>query len=171
MAITGRNGAGKSTLLKIIGGYIAPTEGQVIRSEKENNFQTHFSFAAPYMNLIEEFTLSEHLAFHGHFKKPLITREEMINKSGLEEASNKFISEFSSGMKQRLRLAMAFFFQSEVILLDEPGSNLDAQGMELYQELIQNFSLERPVIIASNQQEEYKMCNKVLKIEKFQRQT
>lgn len=169
IAITGHNGAGKSTLLQILGGYIAPTNGKVIygKAPGKNDLQTSFSFAAPYLNLIEEFTLTEHLAFHAQFKKPVCDIEEMISRSGLTNAEHKYISEFSSGMKQRLRLALAFFYHSEIILLDEPGSNLDSQGMEWYLGLTHNFLLKRTLIIASNQQEEYKMCNKILKIEDY----
>lgn len=170
LAITGHNGSGKSTLLSIIGGYTAPTEGQIeYHGVKKDNFQIHFSIAAPYLNLIEEYTLKEHLAFHSHFKEPLLQTAEMIHACGLEGAENKHVAEFSSGMKQRLRLALAFFYQSQVILLDEPSSNLDKQGLEWYLDLIDRHAGNRSLIIASNQPEEYKMCADLLHIENFKK--
>lgn len=170
VAITGHNGSGKSTLLKIIGGYLAPTQGHILRSGKidKGDFQINYSFAAPYLNLIEEFTLIELLSFHARFKHPLLSIPDMIEKSGLQHAENKHISEFSSGMKQRLRLVMAFFFSSNLILLDEPTSNLDTQGSTWYTELVENHTNGRILIIASNQPEEYTGSNKNIHIENFQ---
>lgn len=166
-AITGHNGAGKSTLLKIISGFTTPSEGSVDYSHKADDIQTQFSFAAPYLNLMDEFTLLEHLHFHGKFKKPQLPYDEMIARSGLTTASHKLVKDFSSGMRQRLRLSLAFFFESAVIFLDEPTSNLDEKGVAWYQELITSSPHSPTIVIASNQPQEYQSAHQIISIEPF----
>ena len=156
LAIVGRNGSGKSTLLKIIGGFLTPSKGSVEYSPNQENNQLAISFAAPYQHLMEEFTLIEHLGFHAKFRKPTISFEEMMAQSGLEAAKDEVIGGFSSGMHQRLRLCLAFFFDARIILLDEPTSNLDDAGMQWYQQLIESTPANKTIIIASNQPMEYK---------------
>lgn len=168
IAITGHNGSGKSTLLKLIGGFLAPTEGQItFENRPKEDVQLHFSIAAPYLNLVEEFTLLEHLDFHHKFKKSLLNKTEICKVSGLEGNENKPIRDFSSGMKQRLRLSLCFFFESKAILLDEPTANLDQEGIDWYQELVQRYASYRTIIIASNQPAEYAFCDRIIEIEKF----
>ena len=156
LAIVGRNGSGKSTLLKIIGGFLTPSKGSVDYTPNQENNQLTISFAAPYQHLMEEFTLIEHLHFHAKFRKPVISFDEMMTQSGLESARDEVIGGFSSGMLQRLRLCLAFFFDARIILLDEPTSNLDDAGMQWYQQLIESTPSDKSIIIASNQPIEYK---------------
>jgi ABC-type multidrug transport system ATPase subunit len=172
-AITGSNGSGKSTLLQVIAGSLTHNEGTVSFHEgppKENidsistsNFQ-HISLAAPYLDLIEEMTATEFLSFHQSFKPLTITITEALQIVQLEKAANKQVRYFSSGMKQRLKLAQAFFCQSPVLLLDEPTTNLDSDGVALYHTLIKNFTMEKLVIISSNDQQEYNFCEEVIAI-------
>lgn len=169
-AITGYNGSGKSTLLRILSGYTLPSEGTVTfggKNAAHSDMQTFFSFCAPYQQLIEEFTLTEHLNFHGQFREPLIALSDMIKQSDLEKAKNKQVREFSSGMKQRLRLALAFYFTSKIVFLDEPTSNLDTSGSAWYQELIRQHTGARSLVIASNQPDEYAFCESILSIENW----
>lgn len=133
-----------------------------------NNEQqyTNISIAAPYLELIEEMTAKEMLEFHSKFK-PLIQTlsiEEMLKTVGLEKAINKQLRYFSSGMKQRLKLAQAFFSNAPVLLLDEPTTNLDADGIALYQTLISNYTKDKLVIVSSNVKEEYDFCEEVIEI-------
>ena len=167
VSITGHNGSGKSTLLQIISGFITPSEGKVTYTDDSDDLQTLFSFVAPYQNIIEEFTLLEHLKFHAKFKQPKNSFDQIIEKSGLSGSEDKVIQEFSSGMKQRLRLAMAFFYESKVVFLDEPTSNLDTQGEKWYQELIKSIKGKTTIIVASNQEFEIKEAEKNLFVEKF----
>lgn len=170
-AITGPNGSGKSTLLQVIAGAILHNEGTV---EYKNGQQltaneqhyTKISIAAPYLELIEEMTAKEMLEFHSGFK-PLMSSlsiEEILKIVGLETAINKQIRYFSSGMKQRLKLAQAFFSNTPVLLLDEPTTNLDADGIALYQTLISNYTKNRLVIVSSNVKQEYDFCEDVIEI-------
>jgi ABC-type multidrug transport system ATPase subunit len=167
-AITGFNGSGKSTLLQIIAGFIIPSEGEIVNKEEENtdNAFKNISIAAPYLELIEEMTATEFLHFHLQFKTYInnISIQEILNIVQLTNAANKQIRYFSSGMKQRLKLGQAFFSDTNVLLLDEPCSNLDKQGISLYQLLIKNYTTNRLVIICSNDDAEYSFCNKKISL-------
>jgi ABC-type multidrug transport system ATPase subunit len=189
-AITGPNGSGKSTLLQVIAGAILHNEGEIkyidtgykIR-DKENpgpnvsilhpvsdilHYQ-HVSIAAPYLELIEEMTAKEMLEFHSKFK-PLIRDlniEEILKIVGLENAVHKQLRYFSSGMKQRLKLAQAFFSDTAVLLLDEPTTNLDPDGIALYHTLISNYTKDKLVIVSSNVKQEYDFCEEVMEIGKY----
>jgi ABC-type multidrug transport system ATPase subunit len=164
-AITGPNGSGKSTLLQVIAGAVAPSEGKITYMNGNNeldqdNIFRHLSIAAPYQELIEEMTLTEFLDFHSTFK-PLISSvsvksiKSIIN---LENTVQKQIRYYSSGMKQRVKLAQAFFSDSAVLFLDEPCTNLDEEGIQLYHRLIAEFTLNRIVIVSSNDAQEYGFC-------------
>ncbi len=173
-AITGPNGSGKSTLLQVIAGATLHNEGTIEYKDgqRTTNNEQHYrniSIAAPYLELIEEMTAKEMLAFHSKFK-PLIQSlsiEEMLKIVGLENAINKQLRYFSSGMKQRLKLAQAFFSNTPVLLLDEPTTNLDADGIELYLSLIANYTKDKLVIVSSNVKEEYGFCEEVIEIGKY----
>lgn len=170
-AIVGPNGSGKSTLLQIIAGNLSPSEGKVsyFRKEKQmdvENIFNHLSFSAPYLELIEEFSLTEIISFHSQFK-PLInsiTNEKLIEILGMEKAKDKMLKNFSSGMKQRVKLALAVFSDVPLVLLDEPATNLDEQGMAWYKNLVNDFLKDRLLIISSNQPNEYDFCKERLNL-------
>ena len=170
-AITGSNGSGKSTLLQVISGSLTNNEGAVeVKKDQQaiaaEQLYTNISIAAPYLELIEEMTAKEMLDFHGQFK-PLIdtvTIPDILQTVGLQNATNKQIRYYSSGMKQRLKLAQAFFSNTPVLLLDEPTTNLDADGTALYHHLISNFTKGKLVIISSNDKQEYAFCEEVIRI-------
>jgi ABC-type multidrug transport system ATPase subunit len=170
-AILGANGAGKSTILQLISGSLSSSEG-VISYSKEGVLLNpelvfkHLTMAAPYLELIEEFTLNELIDFHFQFKKYRsgLDRLQLIELMGLKRSEFKAIKHFSSGMKQRVKLALAFCSDTEMILLDEPASNLDQQGLEWYLSLVKEFSADRMLIICSNQIQEYSFCKNQLNI-------
>ncbi|MDQ6609825.1 MAG: ATP-binding cassette domain-containing protein, partial [Bacteroidota bacterium] len=123
----------------------------------------------PYMEVIEEMTLVEFLAFHQQFKNflPSFTTKKIIGEINLDSASNKQIRYYSSGMKQRVKLAQAIFSDTAIVLLDEPCSNLDTKGIELYHSLIRQYCKERLVIVCSNDPVEYTFCQKILSVTDF----
>jgi ABC-type multidrug transport system ATPase subunit len=170
-AITGPNGSGKSTLLQVIAGAIAMSEGTIdytISGKPQVHDQVFkkISLAAPYLELIEEMTLTEFLNFHQQFK-PLIdgfTTQKIISVLGLEKAANKQIRYFSSGMKQRVKLAQAIFSDTPCLLLDEPCTNLDTDGIALYRNLVTNHCINRLLIVSSNDPIEYDFCKDGLNI-------
>jgi len=158
LALTGRNGSGKSTLLQILTQALSPSEGQVRFGTGENSATEKIGLCAPYIDLIEEFTLQEHLVFHSQFKKPLIRHQEIIERIGYPHATHQPVSGFSSGMKQRLKLALVLYFQNEVIALDEPTSNLDDNGIQWYLAEMDQTKNHKTLIVASNQKIEYEFC-------------
>lgn len=173
-AITGPNGSGKSTLLQVIGGMLQLSEGTLksalgsTQLAVEEAFK-HVSFCAPYMEVVEEMTLIEFLEFHQQFK-PLLQgfdAKAVIAEVGLQAAAGKQIRYYSSGMKQRAKLAQAVFSNTEAVLLDEPCSNLDAKGIELYNRLISDYCKERLVVVCSNDEAEYGFCEQIIAITDF----
>jgi ABC-type multidrug transport system ATPase subunit len=174
IAITGGNGSGKSTLLKCLSGAIPLTSGAIQYQSGttqivEEQWFRSLALATPYLELPEEFTLSEVLSFHFQFKNPLQQRSnaEILEVLGLEKHKSKTLSQFSSGMKQRVKLALAIFSEVPFLLLDEPTSNLDKQGVTWYLDLIQQFSQDRIVMICSNDPREYDFCEKKIAMEDF----
>jgi ABC-type multidrug transport system ATPase subunit len=176
-ALIGNNGSGKSTLLQIIAGYIGLTKGTIQwtntaeSSIDSSNIFRQISIAGPYLELVEEFTALEQIAFHQQFK-PLqsgLQPIELLEKIGLDNAANKQIRNFSSGMKQRLKLALAIFDQAPILLLDEPCSNLDQEGIQAYHQFIQSYAMHKLIIVASNDPQEYQFCGHQLSLSDFKK--
>ena len=179
-AITGPNGSGKSTLLQVIGGAIVASEGKILYSLdsavpgeptgtgdiSEDEIFKHVSFVAPYLELVEEMTAVEFLNFHQKFKRflPDATIQEMLSIIGLQKAGNKQIRYYSSGMKQRIKLAQGIFSNTPIVLLDEPCTNLDNEGIQLYHRLIESYCRNRLLIVSSNDVQEYGFCDEQLSI-------
>jgi ABC-type multidrug transport system ATPase subunit len=164
-AIIGPNGSGKSTLLQIIAGATLYSEGEIEYEFSDNKISTekiysNISLAAPYLELIEEMTLTEFFQFHSALKKwlPNFTSQQIISILNLENASQKQIRYFSSGMKQRVKLAQAIFSDTAVVFLDEPCTNLDTEGILLYKELVNKYCSNRLLIVSSNDIQEYDFC-------------
>ena len=165
-AITGHNGSGKSTLLQCLAGSMYLNEGTVHYSNDsaailpEKQFK-HLSICAPYLEVIEEMTAIEFLSYHDNFK-PFSTGfnpNNILEEIGLRSSKDKQIRHFSSGMKQRIKLAQAFFSDTEILFLDEPCTNLDEKGVSLYSHLISTHCQNRLVVISSNDKREYASCS------------
>ena len=175
-AITGPNGSGKSTLLQIISGSSIYNEGNISYFENEKSFSPEkifqkISFAAPYLDMIEEMTLAEFFSFHNKMKGwiPTVDTKEIIFLSSLENAAHKQIRYFSSGMKQRVKLAQAIFSNTPIVLLDEPLTNLDEEGVSLYHQLIEKHCKNRLLIISSNDKKEYSFCDEILDVRDYKK--
>lgn len=170
-AITGANGSGKSTILQVIAGAASHNEGEVVYTDADGNLltdiYTQIAIAAPYLELVEEMTATEMLNFHAGFKQLTLPVHPILEAVQLENASNKQIRYFSSGMKQRLKLAQAFFSDTPVLLLDEPTTNLDRDGIQLYRQLLQSQLGKRLIIISSNVKEEYDFCEEIVDISQY----
>ena len=146
-----------------------PSKGQVVysldgKTIAPEEIYKYVSVCAPYLELIEEMTLREFLSYHATFKPMKLPVDDIIRRIGLEAARDKWIEKFSSGMKQRVKLAQAFFADTPVLLLDEPCTNLDEDGIRLYHELFQQESGQRIVLVASNDKTEYMMCKQQLQV-------
>ncbi len=173
--ILGANGSGKSTLLQVISGSLMQGTGKTnysLNGKKisQEAIYSHVTIAAPYLELMEEFTLTESVSFHGKFKKWRNGWKEknIIERSGLAQAKDKQLRNYSSGMKQRVKLLLAILSDTPLLLLDEPCSNLDRTACEWYAELIRENSDNRTIIVCSNQtKEEYFFCSEEILMEKF----
>lgn len=161
-AITGPNGSGKSTLLQVLWGQLPQSKGEVTYQTEEKKIPVdeifnYLTVATPYMDLIEEFTLREHLNLHFGLKKSRNSWsiDQLMEKMQLKHAADKLISNFSSGMKQRVKLALAFFTEASIIFLDEPTTNLDKTAIAWYHEHLRQLPSGCTIFIASNDSAEY----------------
>ena len=173
-AILGGNGSGKSTLLQIISGFQSPSSGSITYTTDAKKFPveqiySRLTLATPYMELPEELSLYELLRFHSHFKKPLLPLTDIAARINLEKETHKELKNFSSGMRQRVRLGLALLFESEMVLLDEPCTHLDHHSIAWYQQLLEEYTFNKCLIISSNQPEEYNICKEYLLIEDFKK--
>lgn len=174
LAILGPNGSGKSTLLQLISGYVSPSEGKIEYQSNANvveeNIYQHISICAPSTEIIEEFTLREYVEFYSKLK-PLISpfdAKRIAEICYLETANDRMIQTYSSGMKQRLRLALAILSNATVLLLDEPTSNLDLQGIDWYKNLVKTYAMHKTIIVCSNQMnDEYFFFDKAININDY----
>lgn len=172
-AVLGPNGSGKSTLLSVLLGSLTPSEGTMNYFNSQEigveSIYKHLSFAAPYIDLIEEFTLQETIDFHFQFKDYVkgLNGLGLLRLLGLEKSQDKALKHFSSGMKQRTKLALACCTNSSILLLDEPTSNLDTQGIDWYLALIEEYGKDKMIIVGSNQEHEYGFCEGRLNISDY----
>lgn len=173
-AILGPNGCGKSTLLRIIAGMQGASKGKVTIDIAGDPLTAtdvfrHISFCAPGMEVVEELTLREFLEFHFSFKKPLhgLDIPAIISLIGLQDAAHKTIGDYSSGMKQRVKLAQAIFSDTPALLLDEPCTNLDHAGVAQYMGWIEKYTPGRLVLVASNDEREYYFCTEKVVMEDY----
>jgi ABC-type multidrug transport system ATPase subunit len=171
-AITGPNGSGKSTLLKVLSGFTGLTHGTIHWQSDQglieaNDIYSYCSLAAPYLDLFESFTLNENIGYYGSLKgfRDGMKQADVLDFIGLNHASNKLIRDFSSGMKQRTKLGLAFCADTDLLLLDEPLSNLDVKGYEWYRRISSEFLSNRIVVVGSNLEgDETRFCNQEIKM-------
>jgi len=170
--VLGPNGSGKSTLIKVLTGQLTSSEGSIHFEDEGQEIHVddiyrHVAVAAPYIELLEEFTLNELLDFHFKFKSylPNFDKQKIISLLKFEKAANKVLKHYSSGMKQRVKLVLACCSDSKILFLDEPTSNMDTEGEKWYLDLIEKTHIDdRILIIGSNQEKEYAFCNKHIRI-------
>jgi ABC-type multidrug transport system ATPase subunit len=170
----GANGSGKSTLMQVLSGFMPHSEGLINYSKNSNSILTdeyykYLVIAAPYLELIEDFTLTEIIEFHIKFKpfKNNLSINDFIDFIELPKAKNKEVKFFSSGMKQRVKLGLAFWSNCDILMLDEPTSNLDADASSWYLRNVQEYSKNQLLMICSNQASEYEFCRNVLNIQDY----
>jgi heme exporter protein A len=167
LSITGKNGAGKSTLSKILAGVLSATRGSVTysvdgRKIGVEEFKHHIGFVSPYLNLYDEFTALENLQFLSSIRATSQRNEtrikELLTLVGLWNRRDDIAGTFSSGMKQRLKYAFALLHEPAVLILDEPTSNLDAEGIEIIRQIMQKQKDSNILILATNNSEEADWC-------------
>jgi heme exporter protein A len=167
MAVTGRNGSGKSTLLKIAAGLLRPTSGEVRYAldgvEIARDALLHsVGFMAPYINLYDEFSADENLRFFAKARGIAMTvseRSKLIGRVGLDALRRDPLRAYSSGMKQRMKLAFAIMHNPAFLLLDEPSTNLDSEGIEMMHRVVNEYRARACVIIATNDPADMMLCD------------
>lgn len=168
LLITGPNGSGKSTLIKILSGFLHPKGGKVSLWENDKSWSPKDYFhkigmSTPEMRVYEELTGWENLLFFAQlrgFKKNPNNLRELLTQAGLEKAGDNLVKVYSSGMKQRLKLLLAFFYSPPILYLDEPDSNLDERGMQFVTEIIEKQRKQGISVIATNEPHKYSFGNK-----------
>ena len=173
MAIVGRNGSGKSTLLQVLLSTYTPTKGKVeyFSDEKamdDSQIRSQIALVSPYLNLYDQLTAEENLKFFSTVSGLNITGKEieaLFDRVGLGGRGLDYVGGYSSGMKQRLKYAVALLKKPGFLFLDEPTSNLDDQGKEIVFNIIEEFKPLSIVIIATNEKEEYRLVEKQLRVD------
>lgn len=170
-AVIGPNGSGKSTFLQVIAGSLLQTGGSIKyfhegKSIEADHIYKYLSLVAPALSLPEDFTLEEFVKFHFKFKRLKTGQDinELPDIFKLGKARNKFIKNFSTGMKQRLKLGVAFYADTPLLLLDEPGTNLDTMGFDWYLSEIEKVLNDKMIFVCSNRKDEYAFCKKYIDI-------
>lgn len=170
--IAGSNGAGKSTLIQILLGLIKPSAGSInwtVAGEpiSRNDIRKVAGFAAPYMQLYEELTPFENLQFlrNLHSGSDLADPTALLERFKADLFAHSPYGDLSTGQQQRVKLAAALIHNPRIICLDEPGSNLDRDGIELIEDLVkEGRESKKMVIIASNNTTELAMCDDVINL-------
>ena len=169
--VSGRNGSGKSTFLKIVSGLLSPSIGKVNYSHlnqpiKREDIYTHVSIAAPYTDLIEEYNLHEMIAFHISLKPSDVftSIDQWMDMLEFPTSLTRPLYQFSSGMKQRVKLGLALYSQSDIILLDEPTSNLDESAKAWFFDQLNKRRANKLIFIASNEDLDFKYCSEIISL-------
>lgn len=166
LAVVGPNGSGKSTLLQTILGLLRPNRGEVIFTHNgnklnESDIRSLTSLVAPYLNLYDQLTGEENLQFFATVSSGSVTGKEinrLLAKVGLEGRGSDRVGEYSSGMKQRMKYAVALLGQPRFLFLDEPTANLDEDGKQVVEQIIEEYRSEAIIVIATNEKEEYHLA-------------
>ncbi len=175
LGVSGANGSGKSTLVKIIAGINSPSSGKIIHLNKQaeiipEKLHHYIGFVSPYLVLYEEFSAWENLNYFAKIRGIKFNTEKisyLLEKFLLMPRKDDLIKTYSSGMKQRLKFAFALMHNPDLIILDEPTSNLDVAGKDAVYQIIEEESRTNIVIIASNEESDLSLCEKEIKLENF----
>ncbi|HAY32955.1 MAG TPA: ABC transporter ATP-binding protein [Ignavibacteria bacterium] len=177
VSILGKNGSGKSTLIKILSGIISANKGSITVSENNipvpgNLCYTKIGLISPYLNLYDELTAYENLKFFCGLKNNSdIGIDEKINfylnRVKLFDKRNETVKNFSSGMKQKLKLIFAVINEPGILYMDEPGTNLDSEGIDIVYETAEEHKKNGILVVATNDKEDIKLCERSINIEDY----
>lgn len=173
--ISGPNGSGKSTLVKIIAGILGPSKGKIIHKNNdkeivEEQLHNHIGFVSPYLVLYEEFSTYENLKLFADIRGVTLNKERvdyLLNKFLLFKRKDDLLKTYSSGMKQRVKYIFALMHSPQLIILDEPTSNLDDEGKNSVYEIVKEEGKKNIVLIASNEKTDLDLCREIIYLEKF----
>jgi heme exporter protein A len=173
--ISGPNGSGKSTLVKIIAGIIGSSKGKILhklndKELSEEHFHNHIGFVAPYLVLYEEFSTYENLKLFSDIRGIPFNKDRvdyLLNKFLLFKRKDDLLKTYSSGMKQRVKFIFALMHLPQLVILDEPTSNLDEEGKNSVYEIVKEEGQKNIVLIASNEKTDLQYCSNLVYLEKF----
>lgn len=173
--ISGPNGSGKSTLVKIIAGLISPTKGKIIHKNSDDEIipeklHNHIGFVSPYLVLYEEFTAWENLNIFSKIRDISFDKDyakDLLNRFLLYNRKDDLVKTYSSGMKQRMKFIFALIHHPELLIFDEPTSNLDDEGKNSVYEIIEDKSKDSIIIIASNDKADLDLCPEIIDLKTF----
>lgn len=168
--ITGPNGSGKSTLLQILAGIQKPTSGNIIYTSGESvidssMYKDMFGFTGPQVNSYDMLTATENLEFTASQKVDETKINEYLERFDLYRHRTKPVKFYSSGMKQRLRLIHALINDREILMLDEPCTNLDSKGRDIFYRIINEIKNNKILVIATNESDDLKLCARGINLE------
>ena len=172
VAITGKNGSGKSTLIKIIANLLSQSSGDLnLFSEgkkvKKEIVYRYIGFVSPYLNLYDEFTGAENLKIASAIRGiSNDSADYVLKRVGLFERRHDLLKIYSSGMKQRLKIAFSILHNPQILLLDEPTSNLDLEGVGVVNDIAGEYKKDRILIIATNDAHEKSLCDTEINLNK-----
>jgi ABC-type multidrug transport system ATPase subunit len=163
--ILGENGAGKSTLLRLVAGLLTPTRGTVsVFSQSPRQQRRRVAYMSHSPMLYDELTAMENLSYFASLHRKggcacIGSPEMAIRAVGLDPELKRPVGQYSQGMRQRASLARVLQSDPELLLLDEPFSNLDAASAKHMIELLADFrtwpvagsSIERTILITTHQ--------------------
>jgi heme exporter protein A len=173
VAITGKNGSGKSTLIKIIANLLTQSSGELnLFSEgkkvKKEIVYRYIGFVSPYLNLYDEFTGAENLKIASAIRGISgDNADSALKRVGLFERRHDLLKIYSSGMKQRLKIAFSILHDPLILLLDEPTSNLDLEGVSVVDDIAGEYKKDRILIIATNDAHEKSLCDSEINLNKI----
>lgn len=159
LLVVGPNGSGKSTLLKVVAGLVPASAGSV---RLEGDPRRTLGYASLDLNLYPHLTAREHLELAGELRGCEARADELLHKVGLAEAADKFAVSLSTGMRMRLKLALAVQGEPPVLLLDEPGASLDDGGRELVRRICAEQRSRGALIVATNDRRERELGNMMI---------
>jgi len=173
MAITGKNGAGKSTLAKIIAGVLSSTSGELnyeIEGKKldDEARKAHIGFVSPYLNLYDEFSAMENLfllmRIRSNGNTPKVQIDELLKQFNLWQRKDDSVRGYSTGMKQRLKYVFALAHAPSVLILDEPTTNLDEDGIKVVEQVVAEQKRSSILIVATNDSAEAGWCEQNIRL-------
>ncbi len=159
LAVTGPNGSGKSTLLRILARLEQPTEGTFSAFDRPR-----MGCVAPDLNLYPPLTVYEHFLFAARLRSVQANAQKLIEMVGLKGAETLPASALSTGMKTRLKLGLAVQHEPALLILDEPGSSLDAQGKAMLAEIVAEQKRRGFLILATNDHSELRFAEQELRL-------
>jgi heme exporter protein A len=173
--ISGPNGSGKSTLIKIIAGITSPSSGKVIHNSNTiavipEKLHNHIGFVSPYLVLYDEFSAWENLNYFSEIRNVPFDSEKvtfLLDRFLLLNRKDDFVKIYSSGMKQRLKFIFALMHSPQLLLLDEPTSNLDAEGKDKVYSILKKEADLSIIIIASNEESDLEICSSCIHLEQY----